>query len=172
MDPAITLPAAIESLAGALLIGLLIGGEREAAHKDLNLPEGGTPPGLRDFLIVALAGGVCGLLAVPWLTAPVLLSLTALFAIFHYEERTQRRGITTEVAGVATFALAYFAASPSPAYAEPMAIAVTLIVVVFLETKQWIAKLLRETINETEFNATLAFIGVVVVIYPLLPGGA
>jgi len=172
MGAAITLPAAVESLAGALLIGLLIGGEREAAHKDAGLHNGGTPPGLRDFLIVALAGGVCGMLAVPWLTAPVLLSLTALFAIFHYEERAERRGITTEVAAVATFALAYFAASNSPAFAEPMAIAITLIVVVFLETKQWIAKLLRETINETEFNATLAFIGVVVVIYPLLPEGA
>jgi uncharacterized membrane protein (DUF4010 family) len=170
LDNAITLPAAVESLAGALLIGLLIGGEREAAHKDAGLHNGGTPPGLRDFLIVALAGGVCGLLAVPWLTAPVLISLTAMFAIFHYEERAQRQGITTEIAAVATFTLAYFAASPG--VAEPMAIAATLIVVVFLETKQWIAKLLRETINDAEFNATLAFVVVVVVIYPLLPNGA
>lgn len=172
METMITLPAAIESLAGALLIGLLIGGQREAAHRDLGQFNGGAPPGLRDFLIVALAGGVCGMLGAPWLTAPVLISLTALFAVFHYEERAQRRGITTEVAAVATFALAYFAASPAPSFAEPVAIAVTLVVVVFLETKQWIAKLLRETINETEFNATLAFVGVVVVVYPLLPSGA
>jgi uncharacterized membrane protein (DUF4010 family) len=48
---------------------------------------------------------------------------------------------------------------------------VTLIVVVFLETKQRIEKLLRETISVTEFNGTLAFVGVVVVIYPLLPAG-
>ncbi|HVP00075.1 MAG TPA: DUF4010 domain-containing protein [Bryobacteraceae bacterium] len=172
METAITLPAAIESLAGALLIGLLIGGQREAAHRDLGQYNGGEPPGLRDFLIVALSGGVCGMLGAPWLTAPVLISLTALFAVFHYEERAQRQGITTELAAIATFALAYFAASPAPRFAEPVAIAVTLIVVVFLETKQWIAKLLRETINETEFNATLAFVGVVVVIYPLLPSGA
>jgi uncharacterized membrane protein (DUF4010 family) len=68
--------------------------------------------------------------------------------------------------------LSYLAASPAPSFAEPVAIAVTLIVVVFLETKKYIEKLLRETISITEFNATLAFVGVVVVIYPLLPAGA
>ena len=170
----ISLSAAVESLAGALLIALLIGGQREAAHKDAGHPEAvaGVLPGLRDFLIIALAGGVCGLIGTPWLTAPVLISITALLAVFHFEDRLQRRGITTELAGVATFALSYLAASPAPSFAEPVAIAVTLIVVVFLETKKYIEKLLRETISITEFNATLAFVGVVVVIYPLLPAGA
>jgi uncharacterized membrane protein (DUF4010 family) len=181
MDGAIALSAAVESLAGALLIGLLIGGQREAAHRELghfdadgtvHQFKGPTPPGLRDFLIIALAGGVCGLLVAPWLTAPVLISVTVFLALYHYEERADRRGITTELAGVATFALSYFAASPAPAFAEPVAIAVTLIVVVFLETKKRIETLLRETISTTEFNATLAFVGVVVVIYPLLPAGA
>ncbi len=167
----------MESLAGALLVGLLIGGQREAAHRhaghtDASQEINGTLPGLRDFLIIALAGGVCGILGTPWLTAPVLISITALLAVFHFEDRVQRRGITTELAGVAAFALSYLAASPAPSFAEPVAIGVTLIVVVFLETKQYIEKLLRETISMTEFNATLAFVGVVVVIYPLLPAGA
>lgn len=174
MDTGISLSAAVESLAGALLIGLLIGGQREAAHREAAHAETGvwTAPGLRDFLIVALAGGVSGMLGTPWLTAPVLISITTLFAVFHYEDRARRRGITTELAAVATFALSYLSASPVPSFAEPVAIGVTLIVVVFLETKQAIEKLLRETISVTEFNATLAFVGVVVVIYPLLPAGA
>jgi uncharacterized membrane protein (DUF4010 family) len=181
MDTGIPLSTTVESLAGALLIGLLIGGQREAAHRDAGHADasqetphafnGGVPPGLRDFLIVALAGGVCGMLGTPWLTAPVLISITVLLAVFHFEDRLERRGITTELAGVATFALSYLAASPAPAFAEPVAIAVTLVVVVFLETKQAIEKLLRETVSVTEFNATLAFVGVVVVIYPLLPAG-
>ncbi len=160
------------------MIGLLIGGQREAAHRDAgHLDTGhfdtsvGTPPGLRDFLIVALAGGVCGLLGIPWLTAPVLISITALLAVYHVEDRLQRRGVTTELAAIATFALSYLAVSPVPSFAEPVAIAVTLIVVVFLETKKYIATLLREKISMTEFNGTLAFVGVVVVIYPLLPTG-
>jgi uncharacterized membrane protein (DUF4010 family) len=174
MDQAISLSAAVEGLAGGLLVGLLIGGQREAAHRDAGHaePHVGTLPGLRDFLIIALAGGVCGILGTAWLTASVLLSLTGLLAVFHFEDRLQRKGITTELAGVATFALSYLAASPAPSFAEPVAIGVTLIVVVFLETKQYIEKLLRETISVTEFNATLAFVGVVVVIYPLLPVGA
>jgi uncharacterized membrane protein (DUF4010 family) len=174
MDTAISISNAVESMAGALLIGLLIGGQREAAHRDAGHADTsiGTPPGLRDFLIIALAGGVCGILETPWLTAAVLISITALLVIFHFEDRVQRRGITTELAGVATFALSYLAASPAPSFAEPVAIGVTLIVVVFLETKKYIATLLRETISVTEFNATLAFVGVVVVIYPLLPTGA
>lgn len=173
MDTGISLSSAVESLAGALLIALLIGGQREAAHRD-GTPNGngGTPPGLRDFLIVALAGGVCGVLGTPWLTAPVLISITALLAVYHFEDRLQRRGVTTELAAVATFALSYLAASPAPSFAEPVAIGVTLIVAVFLETKQKIEHLLRETISTTEFNATLAFVSVVVVIYPLLPAGA
>src|ERR1700691_4825129 len=172
MEAGISLSTTVESLAGALLIGLLIGGQREAAHREPGHDNAGTPPGLRDFLIIALAGGVCGLLGTPWLTAPVLISITGLLAVFHFEDRLQRRGITTELGGVATFALSYLAASPVPSYAEPVAIAVTLIVVVFLEAKQYLEKLLRETISITEFNATLAFVGVVVVIYPLLPEGA
>jgi uncharacterized membrane protein (DUF4010 family) len=174
MDTALSLSTAVEALAGALLVGLLIGGQREAAHREATPTDNGiwAAPGLRDFLIVALAGGVCGLLGTPWLTAPVLISVTALFAVLHYEERDRRRGITTELAAVSTFVLSYLAASPAPAFAEPVAIGVTLIIVVFLETKQGIEKLLRETISVTEFNATLAFVGVVVVIYPLLPEGA
>src|ERR1700722_13654226 len=179
MDASISLSAAVESIAGALLVGLLIGGQREAAHREAPKHDSGhsdgplcTPPGLRDFLIIALAGGVCGILALPWLTAPVLISITALLAVYHYEDRLERRGVTTELAGVAAFALSYLAASPVPSFAEPVAIAMTLIVVVFLETKQHIEKLLRETISVTEFNATLAFVGIVVVIYPLLPIGA
>jgi uncharacterized membrane protein (DUF4010 family) len=174
MDTSISLSTAVESLAGALMVGLLIGGQREAAHREVEHTEAGVwiAPGLRDFLIVALAGGVCGMLSTPWLTAPVLISITALFAVLHYEEREKRRGITTELAAVAAFALSYLSASPVPAFAEPVAIGVTLIVVVFLETKQAIEKLLRQTISVAEFNGTLAFVGVVVVIYPLLPEGA
>ncbi len=174
MDAGISVSNAVESLAGALLIGLLIGGQREAAHHD-DATKGinsGTLPGLRDFLIIALSGGVCGLLGTSWLTAPVLISITALLAVFHFEDRLERRGITTELAGISTFTLSYLAASPAPSFAEPIAIGVTLIVVVFLETKQYIEKLLRQTLSVTEFNGTLAFVGVVVVIYPLLPVGA
>src|ERR1700732_4925046 len=128
MPPGIPLSTAVEALSGALLIGLLIGVQRESIS--------GAHPGLRDFLLISLSGGVCGLLGFPWLTAPMLLSIAILMAVFHYEDRLERTGITTELAGVSALALAYLAASPHLPYGEPLAIAMTLVIVIFLETKK------------------------------------
>lgn len=161
----ITLRVAIESIAGALLVGVLIGAQREEAGGDCH-------PGLRDFIPIALTGGVCGLLGNPWLAAAALLSIVILLAVYHVENRANRAGITTELAAVATFGLALLAASPQFSFGMPVAIGVTILVAVFLEFKLRLHTLLRETITEREFNATLAFAIVVLVIYPLLPEGA
>jgi uncharacterized membrane protein (DUF4010 family) len=163
MQPELTVTAASAALAGALLVGLLVGAQREAA--------GGAHPGLRDFLLIAVAGGVCGLLGNPWLSAAALLSTSLLMAVYHFEDRRRRFGITTELAAAATFVLALLAASPQFPFGRPLAIALTLVAVVFLEAKQRLQTLLRETISEPEFNATLLFVAVVLVIYPLLPVG-
>ncbi len=101
IDP--TLSDHATHLAGALLVGAMIGAQREATPGD--------HPGLRDFLLIGLAGGVCGLLANRFLDAAALLSLAAMLTVFHYEEREKRAGITTELGGVATFLLALLASS-------------------------------------------------------------
>lgn len=145
-------------------MGLLIGAQREAA--------GRVRPGLRDFLLIALAAGLCGLIGSPVLAAAMLVAIAALLTVFHYEDRQERSGITTEMAGLAAFVLAYLAASRELSFGMPLAIGLTIIVVVFLEAKERIQTLARTAITESEFNATLAFIGIVLVIYPLLPQGA
>ena len=164
LPPQLTIAVAVESIAAALSIGLLIGAQREA------LGESGLP-GLRDFLLIALAGGVCGVLGNPWLAAAALLSIAAMTGISRYQGRAQRSGITTELAGIATFGLALLAASPQFTFGKPLAIGIAIVVAVFLEAKQRLHTLLRQTITEREFNATLAFAAVVLVIYPLLPAG-
>lgn len=151
-------------LAAALLVGAMIGAQREATPGD--------HPGLRDFLLIALAGGVCGLLNNPYLEAAGLISIAGLLTVFHYEEREKRAGITTELAGIATFALALLASSEQVHRGEPVALATAILIAAFLEAKQRLQHLLRETITAPEFNATLGFITVVLVIYPLLPEGA
>jgi uncharacterized membrane protein (DUF4010 family) len=161
----LTLTVAVEALAGALLVGLLIGAQREAAGGDRH-------PGLRDFLLVALAGGICGVVDLPWLDAATLLSIAALFAVLHYEDREHRTGITTELAAVAVFLLALLAASWKLHFAMPLAVGTAIIMAVFLEARERLHKLLRETITEAEFNGTLGFVTLVLVIYPLLPAGA
>jgi uncharacterized membrane protein (DUF4010 family) len=151
-------------LAAALLVGALVGAQRETTPGD--------HPGLRDFLLIGLAGGVIGLLGNPYLAAAGLLSTAGLLVVFHYEDREKRAGITTELAGVATFVLALLAASAQIHLGEPIALGTAILIAAFLEAKQRLQHLLRETITEPEFNATLAFVTVVLVIYPLLPQGA
>lgn len=164
MPTDLPLADAAAQLAAALLAGALIGAQREATPGD--------HPGLRDFLLISLAGGVCGLLANPALSAAVLLAIAAMLTVFHWEERAKRAGITTELAGVATFVLALLAASPQIHLGKPIAIGTAILIAAFLEAKQRLQHLLRETITEPEFNATLAFVTLVLVIYPLLPEGA
>jgi uncharacterized membrane protein (DUF4010 family) len=161
--PALPLPQTFTSLGEALLIGLLIGAQREA-HSDE--PQAG----VRDFILVALTGGVCGVLGQAWLTASALLAIALLLAVFHYQVKG-RTGITTEMAAVAAFALGYLTATPGLPLAAPLAIGTAIVVVVFLEAKASLHKLVRETITEREFNDTLSFLAVVFVIYPVLPEG-
>jgi uncharacterized membrane protein (DUF4010 family) len=160
VDPALSDHA--RHLSGALLVGAMIGAQREATP--------GEHPGLRDFLVIGLAGGVCGLLANPILDAAALLAIAAMLTVFHYEEREKRAGITTELAGVATFVLALLASSEIH-LGGSIAIAVSILIAVFLEAKLRLQHLVRDTITEAEFNATLGFVTVVLVIYPLLPAG-
>lgn len=155
----------IKALAEALLIGMIIGANRE---KSLH----GSHPGLRDMLAISLIAGVCGLLNLPWLTGVALASVAVLLAIFHYECRQDRKGITTELAGLSTFCLAYLTATPAALpFGPPIAIGAAIVVVLFLEARDWLHQMARETISETEFNNTLLFIAVVLVVYPLLPEG-
>lgn len=148
-----------------MLVGLLVGAQREAAGGEHH-------PGLRDFVLVSLAAGVCGLLENPWLDAAGLLCVTAVFAVFHYEDRQNRTGITTELAAIATFLLALLAASRQFSYGLPLAAGATIVILIFLEARARLQTLLRQTITPPEFNATLAFVAVVLVVYPLLPAGA
>jgi len=154
----------MRSAAEALLIGFLVGAEREASHE-----EGERQPGVRDFILIALVGAVCGLLQNPWLTVAALVSVAGLLAVFHFQV-ADRSGITTEMAAVATFCLGYLAASPFAA-GHQLAVGLTLVIVFFLEAKRALHRLVRQTISETEFNDTLRFLALIFVVYPLLPEG-
>lgn len=164
MPDAIPLEAALKGIAEAMLIGLLVGAQRETQE--------GVHPGIRDFLLIGLVGGICGLLRSIPLAVAALATIGVLLAVFHYEERRKRTGITTEMAAVATFGLGFLTASPGLSFGPPLAIGVTIAVVVFLEMKTFLQRLVRETISEGEFNDTLRFIAVALVVYPLLPPGS
>ncbi len=150
-------------LVQALLIGLIVGAQREAAQDEQQ-------PGLRDFLLIALTGGICGVVQNSWLTTTALAAIAALLAVFHWRAE-KRTGITTELAAVATFSIAMLAATPGELVASKLAVGAAIVVVAFLEAKRALHRLVRETITETEFIDTLWFLAVIFIIYPLLPEG-
>jgi len=162
-----TLPPAAETwtaMAEALLIGLLFGVQREMDRDERHA-------GLRDFLILGLAGGLCALVQQPWLTVAALASLTVLLAVFRWQH-PERTGITTELAAVAAFLLAYLAAMPNTPVVASVAIGLTIVVVFFLEAKAALSRFVIEKMTEGEFNATLRFLAVIFIVFPVLPEGA
>ncbi|HNY40371.1 MAG TPA: MgtC/SapB family protein [Bryobacteraceae bacterium] len=148
----------------ALLIGLLVGIEREA---DQRLER---HAGLRDFVTIGLAGGLCGVIGQPALTIAVLIALTALIVVFR-AQTPGRTGITTELAGVATFLLCVLTATASLPWGSPLAIALTVVLALFLDMRVTLQKFFVEVITEREFHETLRFLAVIFVILPVLPDG-
>ena len=155
----------LKAFAEALLIGTLVGAQRE------KFP--GSHPGLRDFLAIALIGAVCGLLAAPWLGGVALAAVAVLLTVYQYEHRVEEyRGITTELAGIATFCLAYMVSSPAAMpNGPPLAVGAAIVVVLFLEARDLLLTIARERITDLEFNNTLLFVAIGLVIYPMLPAG-
>lgn len=166
MAPVPDLNSAIRSAAVALLIGLLVGFEREASQAG----ESDKHAGFRDFIAISLTGCVCGLLEIPGLTAASLLAIAGLLAVAHHHN-VERHGITTEMAAVATFSLGYLTSTRVLADGAILAIGLCIVIVTFLEAKRATRKLVHETITESEFRGTLRFLAIIFIIYPLLPVG-
>ncbi|MFB3825552.1 MAG: MgtC/SapB family protein [Bryobacteraceae bacterium] len=156
----------IRAVVEALLIGFLFGAEREASREETE-----RQPGIRDFMVIAQVGAVCALLGNIFFAAAALLAIAALLAVFHWQV-PERSGVTTEMAAVSTFCLAFLAATPSIAHGSTVAIGLTIVMVFLLEAKRSLHKFIRETVTETEFNHTLRFLALIFIIYPVLPPGA
>lgn len=158
------LSTAASGLLQALLIGLMVGAEREAQKE-------ASQAGLRDFVLIALAGGICGLIGEIALTVAALGGIVALLSVY-YVRAGRSHGITTEIAAVATYVIAVLAAAPGESASSQLAVGAGIVIVVFLEAKRSLHKFVRETITETEFNDTIWFLAIIFIIYPLLPEGA
>lgn len=152
------------SIIEALLIGLLIGAERE-------LDKDEQQSGARDFILIAVTAAVCALIGSAALTAAALAAILVFLGLLRYRA-PGRTGITTEIAAVATFALAYLACTPEVPRGSTIAVGLAIVVSAFLALKRSLHRLLRESITVDEFLATLRFLAIIFVVYPLLPEGA
>lgn len=159
-----SLTHAWQAMGEALLIALILGIQRESDTDERHA-------GIRDFLFIGLAGGICGLLENTILSAAVLLSITALLVLFH-AQTAGRTGITTEIACVGTFLLTLLTADQRVSYGPTLAVGLTILAAFFLGARKALTNLAREGITASEFNDTLLFLAVVFIIYPVLPEGS
>lgn len=151
-------------MAEALLIGLLVGIQRESEKSEKHA-------GLRDFIILGLAGGLCGLLQQAWLTVAALACATVVLGLFRFQH-PERTGITTELSALATFLLAYMAGHPHFPASAQISIGLTILIAIFLEGKDALDRFFSEHLTQREFMGTLRFLALIFIIFPLLPEGA
>lgn len=154
-------------LALALGIGLLIGLERGWQERDA--PEGSRVAGFRTIALIALMGGVLGLMANQFGAAVLtggFLAITVLLGIGYYRDLQKSNNVsaTTFIAALLAAGLGALATMGYPRLGVSAAVVTTLILVL----KPSMHGLLRH-IDTEELKAALRFLLISVVILPLLP---
>jgi len=146
----------------ALMIGLLVGFEREKSHRREH------SMGIRTFLLISLLGAVTGGMTSPWIAGLVTLFTFSLIAIAYFNQ-TRRHivnadvGLTTEFAAGMVFCLGY-AAHQAPA----LAAVAGPIVAVILFSKQSLHRFIH-ALRPSELQAALLLFLTFVVVVNLVP---
>jgi len=158
------------SLAVALAAGALIGAERQQAHEARRVADFG---GIRTFPLLALLGAISALLQRelgPWAVGAALVAVVVLLAVSHARSK-EEAGITSEVAGLITFALGVVAATPEflqypSRFLLVAAIAATTMALLAL--KQPLHGFAAK-ISSADVYATVKFVLLALVVIPVLP---
>lgn len=149
----------------ALLIGILVGAQREAVKPSGHI-------GVREFVIIAIVGSLCGMLENNWLTVSAALSLLVYLTAFRFRsDNLEGSGLTTDLAILTVFCLAFAGSSDDFEHGQTTAIGLAIILTIFLEAKDKLQRFFRETITAVEYSDTLRFLALIFIIYPLLPEG-
>ena len=152
----------------ALLIGLLVGLQREYAHLQLEQEEksfGGT----RTFALLGLLGCTAAFLAEQMQTALVFVAIAAViggFIMIAYAAtvREGNIGMTTEAAAVTTLLAGAICYLGELALAAALAVAMTVLLELKLQTR-----MLVRNITKSDVYATLTFAVITLIILPVLP---
>jgi len=147
------------------LIGILVGAQREAVKPSGHI-------GVREFVIIAIVGSLCGMMENNWLTVSAVLAILVFITAFRSRTSTlEGSGFTTDLAILAVFCLAFAGSSDDFEHGQTTAIGLSIILTLFLEAKDKLQRFFRETITTVEFSDTLRFLALIFIIYPLLPPG-
>jgi uncharacterized membrane protein (DUF4010 family) len=144
----------------AAVIGFLIGRTREESG---HVPR----PGIRDFVIIALLGAICGHLGEIALTVGGLAATTVVLVVARLQH-PERTGVTTELGALATFLIGYLCLTP----ALPFGAALGIVVAIALAAKSPLHHFALEIISEREFADTLRFLALIFIVFAVLPTGS
>ena len=150
----------LKLLGEALALGLLVGAERYRGRN----PGEKRFAGVRTFAIICLLGAICGIVEKEALTTVTFAALAALVLLGYYRSPAESLGLTTEFAALLVFWIGYLLKNH-----ETAAISVGIALTISLASKQTLHDFVRDRISEAEFEGTLKFLAVVLVIYPILP---
>lgn len=149
-------------LAVAIVIGLLMGAEREQRHAEE--ASAVDRPGLRTFALVALLGGVSALFGEPWLLG-VLAAAVAAGAVARFvRTETSDAGLTTEMALLVAYALGALAIR-MPAIALAAGVTATML----LAFRTQLHGAVRERVSRAELRDALVVAAAALVVLPMLP---
>jgi uncharacterized membrane protein (DUF4010 family) len=151
-----------DPLAGAatsVLIGLLLGLERQRAHKR----EGEIFAGIRTFPVLTLGGYLAALTAEPLVLTTFLIAVAAL-AVTAYVRTADRQGATTEAVAVCAPILGVLVHGGHAIVAAASAVVITLLLTLKAPLHR-----LAGTVTEEEILSILKFAVVAVILLPLLP---
>ena len=157
MDPDL---ATLKTLGEALAVGLLVGAERYRGRE----PGEKQAAGVRTFAIVCTLGALCGIFAVTPVTVVTFAAVAGLVLLGYHRSSGESLGMTTEFAALVVFWIGYLLS-----FHETAAISLGIVLTIFLASKRTLHHFVREQISEAEFEATLKFLAVVLVVYPILP---
>jgi uncharacterized membrane protein (DUF4010 family) len=146
----------------ALLLGMLLGLERERSH-----PPEERFAGVRTFPIFALAGYLAARLGqggTPLALPALILGVSALVVAAYMHSAEKNRGATTEVLAITTPLLGALVAGGE----APLAVALTVVTAFLLSLKAPLHRL-AAAMTEDEIAAILKFAIVATVAFPLLP---
>lgn len=150
----------LKILGEALALGLLVGIERYRGRE----PGEKKSAGVRTFAILCLLGALCGILETTAFTTVTFLAVAALALVGYLRSPSGSVGFTTELAALAVFWIGYLLS-----FYETAAISLGIVLTIFLASKQLLHHFVKEQISAAEFEATLKFLAVVLVVYPILP---
>ncbi|MGB5339775.1 MAG: MgtC/SapB family protein, partial [Gammaproteobacteria bacterium] len=152
----------------ALLIGLLVGLQREYAHFQQTQEEK-IFGGARTFALLGLLGCTAAFLAERMASVMVFVAIIAVcggLIIISYlaSARKGSIGLTSEVAAVITMLAGAICFRGELAIAAALAVTMTVILALKLQTR-----MLARNITQADVYATLAFAVITLIILPLLP---